>query len=446
VRTATSFAEALEHPGGLTTLDLSQSPTETLSERVRELRDLHTIVLDNTRATELPHALWSVEGLRTLSLRNSNLGLVGDLGGLEQLHRLDLSGTLLPLSSEGVANFLYYLGKLKQLQELVLDHMGIEVLQPAALSPLTSLRLLSLRNNLLFSFALQDGELGALEQLDLTGNEVTSVAGGNVRSGLVILGLRAFPPEPQSAPAAASEAPATTPTTRLVLDDNFEKLSEALETAPEGSVELVGTQLTRESAHRLGPFLSRHGKAVGGLALDLSQPKETPSYEHNLRGLDFGAMPNLVDVRLTHCEIGTAIFEHPKVSTLSLKECRVRGVNQVHLGVDSPSSLRDLQCDEVNFYSVGAPLRKIADAPRVLQLGPGSQLQVLRLSLDQDYAESFFTEIVVAGAPALREISVAAEAVFKVTLQGSLPALENMALSAGSYGSYEVENLSGKKL
>jgi len=230
------------------------------------------------------------------------------------------------------------------------------------------------------------------------------------------------------------------------LDDNFESLSEALERAPEGSVDLVGTQLTRESAHRLGPFLSRHGKAVGGLALDLCQPKDTPSYKHNLRGLDFGAMPNLVDVRLTNCEIGAGIFEHPKVSTLWLKECRVRGVNQIHLGVDSPSSLRDLQCDDVNFYSVGAPLRSIADAPRVLQVGPSSHLQVLSLSLDQDYAESFFTEIIVAGAPALRAISVAAEAVFKVTLHGSLPALEKMALSAGSYGSYEVENLSDNNL
>ncbi len=76
--------------------------------------------------------------------------------------------------------------------------------------------------------------------------------------------------------------------------------------------------------------------------------------------------------------------------------------------------------------------------PNTLLIGPESMLRSLSLSLDEDFAESFFSKLVIDSASQLTKVYVNACAGWDIYYRGTLPQLNSVSHGAGQYGSFTV--------
>ncbi|XP_019860291.1 PREDICTED: leucine-rich repeat-containing protein 40-like [Amphimedon queenslandica] len=147
-------------------LDISGNSLEALPDGLERLTVLRTFNLSENRLNEIPPNLGEMRNLTKLSLSENKLKALPPLVGLERITEIDLSQNQLnefPIIRPG-----------NTLKSLLLSFNKIQTLQDDRLTHLSSLTILTLRENKLTMLPDSIVQLNKLERLDLTNNDLST--------------------------------------------------------------------------------------------------------------------------------------------------------------------------------------------------------------------------------------------------------------------------------
>ncbi len=156
---------------GLTTLNLGNNQLTSLPDRISRLKSLTTLHLFGNQMKTLPQSMAELKQLRWLTLNDNSLDTVPPvIFHLPRLRRLSLQANNLDALPDRF-------DALAHLELINLKHNRITALPPT-LTGLQELRRLFLDHNRFAVFDIAPGNLPALEQLSLTGNNIERIGPG----------------------------------------------------------------------------------------------------------------------------------------------------------------------------------------------------------------------------------------------------------------------------
>ena len=151
----------------LKVLLLSINPIVGLNTNIGNLEELRFLSLSGTNIDFLPSSIGNLRQLQYLNLRGAKFdSLPNSIGNLTQLQSLDLSETKIESLPSSVGN-------LKQLQSLNLRHSAIELL-PNSIGNLTQLQSLDLSVTNISTLPNSIGNLTQLQSLDLSVTKISA--------------------------------------------------------------------------------------------------------------------------------------------------------------------------------------------------------------------------------------------------------------------------------
>jgi Leucine-rich repeat (LRR) protein len=164
----TSLGEALQNPGNVCELDLSDSGLSLIPDEIYAFPELSILKASNNNLTDLTPYIGYLTKLTKLDLSNNQLSILpSQVGHLKQVRELDLSNNKFTW-------FVTQIGYMNQMTSLNLANNQIEFLE-GYIGLLPNLEEMNLRGNKLTGIENQIGYLGKLTFLDLRDNNFTAL-------------------------------------------------------------------------------------------------------------------------------------------------------------------------------------------------------------------------------------------------------------------------------